>query len=147
MPQSRRPSTSPVFAYSDGMRPATETCRRILIVEDDYFVGALLEQHLRDAGFHVVGVAMTADEAVRFAERERPDLAVMDVRLAGVRDGIDAAIELRSRYNVPSLFATAHGDLATQTRAEKARPAGWLTKPYSAQLAVATIRKILDQPI
>ena len=147
MPRGWQRSTSPVFASSDGMRSAVATCRRILIVEDDYFVGALLEQHLRDAGFQVIGIAMTADEAVRFAERERPDLAVMDVRLAGGRDGIDAAIELRSRYNIPSLFATAHGDAATQTRAEKARPAGWLTKPYSAQLAVATIRKILDQRI
>jgi two-component system, response regulator PdtaR len=66
----------------------------------------------------------------------------VDIRLVGARDGIDAAVDLISQYGIPTIFATAHGDEATRTRAKKAQPVGWLTKPYSAQLVVQTIRAI-----
>jgi len=115
---------------------------RILIVEDDYFVGTGLEHALLE-GFEVVGIAVTAEQAVEMGAAEQPELVVMDIRLAGLRDGIDAALELLSNHGIRSLFATAHGDEATRARAEKARPLGWLTKPYSTQLAVETIRNVL----
>jgi two-component system, response regulator PdtaR len=116
---------------------------RILIVEDDYFVGTGLEHALLDAGFEVVGIAVTAEQAVEMGAAKQPELVVMDIRLAGLRDGIDAALELLSKHGIRSLFSTAHGDEATRARAEKARPLGWLTKPYPTQLAVETIRNIL----
>src|ERR671914_540257 len=71
------------------IRPA-----RVLLVEDDYFVALELESHLLEAGFVVVGTATTAEEAIVLAASESPELAIMDIRLAGLRDGIDAAIEL-----------------------------------------------------
>jgi DNA-binding NarL/FixJ family response regulator len=116
---------------------------RILIVEDDYFVATALEQDLVDAGFEVVGIAVTAEEALHLADVHRPALAVMDIRLAGARDGIDAALELRSQFGLGCVFATAHGDKKTRGRAEKARPLGWLIKPYSTKSAVETIRAAL----
>jgi DNA-binding NarL/FixJ family response regulator len=117
---------------------------RILIVEDDFFVATDLEQTLQQEGFETVGIATTAEEAIRLAEATKPHLAIMDIRLAGRRDGIDAAIELQERYGIPSVFASAHGDdIGMRKRAEKARPAGWLTKPYSTRLAVATVRRVL----
>jgi DNA-binding NarL/FixJ family response regulator len=116
---------------------------RILIVEDDYFVATDLEHALTDAGFVVVGIAVTAQEAVDLSAATQPELAIMDIRLAGARDGIDAAADLLSRFGIRSVFASAHGDDATRSRAEKVRPLGWLTKPYSTQAAVETICKIL----
>jgi CheY-like chemotaxis protein len=59
-----------------------DTRVRILIVEDDYFVAIALEQILVDAGFAVVGIAITAEEALQLATRHQPALAVMDIRLA-----------------------------------------------------------------
>jgi len=123
-----------------------EKLGRILIVEDDYFVATDLEQTLEGAGYEVVGIAASAEEAIRLGEATKPDLAIMDIRLAGIRDGIDAAIELQVRFGMPSLFASAHGDdNEIRKRAEKARPVGWLTKPYSPKLAVATIGRILNK--
>jgi DNA-binding NarL/FixJ family response regulator len=116
---------------------------RILIVEDDYFVATGLEHALVDTGFEVVGIAVTAEQAVELGAAEQPELVIMDIRLAGSRDGIDAAVDLLSKHGIRSLFATAHGDEATRARAEKARPLGWLTKPYPTRLAVETIRNIL----
>src|SRR4051795_12889414 len=97
--------------------------------EDDYLVAIGLEHNLQEAGFEVVGIAGTAEEAVGLAAELKPHLAIMDVRLAGRRDGVDAAIELHATYGIPSLFATAQGDPATRARAEAAQPAGWLMKP------------------
>lgn len=113
---------------------------RILLVEDDYFVALEVEHHLRASGFDVVGVVTTAEEAIRKAESEQPDLAVMDIRLAGARDGVDAAIELFTKFGIRSIFASAHGDPETRKRAEAANPAGWLSKPYLPESLVDLVR-------
>lgn len=119
------------------LRPA-----RILMVEDDYIVALELEHRLTEAGFDVVGVAGTAEEAVDLARDERPELAIMDIRLAGPRDGVDAAIDLLA-MGVACLFATAHGDEQTRWRAAAAKPLGWLQKPYSSQALIEAVNQAL----
>lgn len=112
--------------------------RRILVVEDDWFIGMEIETVLRQAGYEVVSVAASASEAVEAALEHAPDIALMDIRLAGERDGIDAAIELRERCDVGSIFVSAHQDESARRGAERARPAGWIGKPFShAQLLAA----------
>jgi DNA-binding NarL/FixJ family response regulator len=113
-------------------------------VEDDFFVATALENDLQEAGYEVVGTAATAEEAIKMAAERAPDLAIMDIRLAGSKDGIEAAIEILSLYRVPSIFATAHGDVETRSRAEKARPLGWVNKPYSVDVVLAVIRSAFD---
>jgi DNA-binding NarL/FixJ family response regulator len=112
---------------------------RILIVEDDYVVGLELENALSEAGFGVVGTANSAEEAVRLAISERPILAVMDIRLAGRRDGIEAALEMFNACGVRCIFATAHHDARTRARAAKAAPLGWLPKPYQLDGLISMI--------
>jgi CheY-like chemotaxis protein len=67
---------------------------------------------------------VSADEAVRAAQREHPDVALVDVRLVGVRDGIDAAEEMFNRFGVPTIFVTANTDAQTRGRAQAVRPLG-----------------------
>jgi hypothetical protein len=62
------------------------------------------------------------------------------IRLAGVRDGVEAAIELFSSFGVRSIFASAHADTATQKRAAPASAIGWLQKPYPAEQLIALVR-------
>jgi DNA-binding NarL/FixJ family response regulator len=114
---------------------------RILVVEDDYLVALQAEAALTDAGFEVVGVAASADEAVTLAARERPTIALMDIRLAGERDGIDAAVEIFRNSGIRSIFATAHTDARTRSRAAAAEPLGWLPKPYSPESLVEIARQ------
>lgn len=121
---------------------AVETAR-ILIVEDDYFVASELEATLIDAGFDVVGIAASAEEASALARAERPLLAIMDIRLVGPRDGVDAALELFRRDGIRSLFATAHQDPRTRERAAAASPLGWISKPYRAEAVIELIRLAL----
>lgn len=116
---------------------------RILIVEDEFIVSMEMEAALAEAGFAVVGVANTADQAVQYATRERPDLVIMDIRLIGQRDGIDAAIEICRSTGIRCVFATAHRDAQTLARAEAASPLGWLTKPYTRDMLVGTVQRAL----
>ncbi|KRE11615.1 regulator [Bosea sp. Root483D1] len=106
---------------------------RILIVEDEFLIAMELEYRLMEAGIEVVGTAITAEEAIAIAKSEKPDLAIMDIRLAGRRDGVDAAIELYSTLGIRSIFASAHADTDTRSRAAPASPIGWLQKPYQAE--------------
>lgn len=119
---------------------------RVLIVEDEFLIAMLAEDALCDAGLEVVGVAATFEEAVALGERMRPDLVLMDIRLASTRDGIEAATEIRRRFGIPSLFTSANHDEATMMRAEPAKPIGWLLKPYSPEALVSATRAALDEP-
>jgi DNA-binding NarL/FixJ family response regulator len=116
---------------------------RILLVEDDYFVALDAEHALKAAGFVVVGTAATAEEAIAIADQEKPDLAVMDIRLAGGRDGVETALELFRRRGIRSIFATAHADPEMRRRAAAAEPLGWLPKPYTTDSLAELVRQVL----
>jgi DNA-binding NarL/FixJ family response regulator len=119
---------------------------QVLIVEDEFFVALDLETTLQRAGFEVVGVARNAADAVRLAEAHQPSVVVMDVRIVGERDGIDAAIEIFQRFGIRSVFATAHHDPLTITRAAPANAAGWLVKPYSSEAVIAAVEAAVKPP-
>jgi DNA-binding NarL/FixJ family response regulator len=119
--------------------------RRILIVEDDYLVALQFENALTEAGYDVVDIASTAAEAVQMVPDHQPELVLMDIRLAGPRDGIDAAAEIFDRFGIRSIFVSAFTDPATQTRAQPARPLAWLSKPVSDHKLVAAVDTALRQ--
>jgi CheY-like chemotaxis protein len=112
---------------------------RIVVVEDDVFIRLDLATQLRGAGHAVVGTADTALEAVRAADRERPDLVLMDVRLLGERDGIEAATEIWERFGIRSLFVSANLDAAARAKAQAANPVGFLEKPFTPSSLLAAV--------
>src|SRR5262245_36268948 len=136
-----------VFAREDsaGSDARIEPPARILVVEDDFLVAAQIEIALSDAGFDVAGVAASADEAVELAQAQRPALVVMDVRLAGERDGIHAAAEIFRKLGIRCIFATAHQDRHLLERAKPVMPLGWLQKPYSMVSLVNAVRRALKE--
>jgi CheY-like chemotaxis protein len=117
---------------------------RILIVEDEAFVRLDLEHALASAGYVVVGSAVSADNAVSKAEQERPDLVLMDIRLVGERDGIDAALEIRERFDIPSLFVTAFASDAMRERAAPGKPVGFFQKPIDRIKLLDTLKKLSE---
>lgn len=119
---------------SAGARPLLGL--RILVVEDEALIALEIEDILTGLGASVVGVAATADDAVALAGRLSPDCITMDVRLAGERDGVDAACEIHARFGIRSLFISAYGETLHRDRATDANPIGWLRKPLRpAELA------------
>jgi CheY-like chemotaxis protein len=123
--------------------PVTEPRPRILIVEDDYLISMASELALSDAGFEVIGSATSGEAALETAAYEEPDLVVMDVRLAGQMDGVEAASVLLQQ-GIRCIFASANSDPETLNRGAKAEPLGWLRKPFTDAELVQAVRKALD---
>jgi len=127
------------------MPATTDPMPRVLIVEDDYFVALDLEGGLRDAGMEVLGPVPTAEEAIALARAEHPILAVMDIRLAGAKDGIDAALELYRELGIRCIFASAHVEPPYRQRAAAAAPLGWVQKPYTIGAVVRAVEQALPE--
>jgi len=113
---------------------------RILIVADDVLIASQMEAALGEEGFEIAGVASTGKEALQLNEAQSPTLVVMDIRLAGDRDGIDTALELFRLHGVRCIFASAHSADDTSRRAAPAAPLGWLQKPYTMAPLTAMVR-------
>ena len=128
-----------------GVRLEVQTPHRILVAEDDLFIGVQYEDALTEAGFDVLDIAPTANEAIETAQDHRPSLAIMDIRLAGSPDGVEAALEIFRRFGIRSLFVTAYSDAQTRARAQPARPLGWLSKPVSYPKLVAAVRAAISE--
>jgi hypothetical protein len=100
-----------------------------MVVEDEAIIALDIQRQLTTAGFTVAGKAQSAEAAFREIEREHPDIVLMDIRLRGEMDGVQAAAIIRSRYSLPVVYLTAHTDGATLKRAQDTEPFGFLVKP------------------
>jgi DNA-binding response OmpR family regulator len=118
--------------------------RRVLIAEDDGIIALMMQNALISSGFQVAGMAARAEEAIHLCDREKPDLAIIDIRLAGPLDGIDLATRISPALMGGILFATGNPDVAV------ARGGGLgvacLRKPYLAAELIGAIR-FVDQMI
>jgi DNA-binding response OmpR family regulator len=132
-------------AAEGGISGGEHETPRILIVEDDVLIASEMEAALSDDGFDIVGMATTGKEALQLAEAQSPALVVMDIRLAGERDGIDTALELFRLHGIRCIFASAHSDDGTRQRAAPAAPLGWLQKPYVMDSLTAMVRAALRE--
>jgi two-component system, cell cycle sensor histidine kinase and response regulator CckA len=103
---------------------------RILIVEDERIVAGDIRSRLRRLGYSVVDMVSTGEDAILRAEALRPDLVLMDIRLEGAMDGIQAAEAIRSRFDIPVIYLSAFADKQTVERAKVTEPFGYLIKPF-----------------
>ncbi|MGE5499332.1 MAG: PAS domain S-box protein [Syntrophothermus sp.] len=102
----------------------------ILIVEDNHIVMLELKDRLVEMGYKVIDTASTGPEAIAKAEEHLPDLILMDIRLKGEMDGIDAAAVIRKKLKLPFVYLTAHTDEGTLMRAKLTEPYGYIIKPF-----------------
>jgi signal transduction histidine kinase len=125
-----------------------------MIVEDEAVVALHIAQCLAALGHEVTAVARSGSEAVQHAAAQHPDLILMDVRLEGGMDGIEAAKEIRARADIPIVYLTAYADEPTLQRAKITEPYGYLLKPFQTRdlqiniemaLHKHTMQKALDQ--
>lgn len=134
--------------HGAGSRPAenktgteTDSSKKlnILVVEDERIVARDLQVRLTSLGYQISGIAGSKAEALRSARQNRPDLALMDIRLNGVPEGIEAARELRADFNLPVIYLTGHSDTATLAKARITEPFGYILKPFENRELVAAI--------
>jgi sigma-54 dependent transcriptional regulator, acetoin dehydrogenase operon transcriptional activator AcoR len=104
---------------------------RILIVEDEQPVVDILLFMLTSLGYDFVSSVSTGEEAVARAEENRPDLVLMDIRLRGEMDGIEAAGQITSQFNIPVVYVTGSEQEDIIEKAKITEPYGYLIKPLS----------------
>jgi len=124
----------------------------ILIVEDEGLIALDMQKRLEQAGYAVRPVVDNADDALRSVGECRPALVMMDIRLHGSVDGIEAADQIRRRFHVPVMFVTAQVDHETLDRARIAEPFGYVTKPFHgvnfrAQIEMALWKHKMEQKL
>jgi len=103
---------------------------RALIVEDEALIAEELRERLLRLGFSIIATVDSAEEGVAIATRERPDLVLMDIRLRGEKDGVEAAREIRQQVDVPIVYLTAYSDRLTVDRAKQTEHDGFILKPF-----------------
>lgn len=116
---------------------------RIMIVEDEGITAKDLQRSLEDIGYSVTSIASSGAEALDNAERDAPDLVLMDISIEGGMDGIEAASEVRSRFDIPVIYVTAYADSETLGRAKVTEPFGYIVKPFKDRELRTTIEVAL----
>ena len=106
------------------------TGARILIVEDETIVAFDLRRCLERMNYEVCGVFARGEDAIDEAEKEPPDLVLMDINLAGTLTGLEAAGAIRARAPIPIVFLSAFDDDQTIAAMRNAQMAGYVTKPF-----------------
>lgn len=112
---------------------------QILVVEDEFIIGEHICGQLVDMGYQTRGPLPSGEEAVGLCRREPPDMVLMDIRLGGELDGVDAARIISLELHIPVIYLTAYSDEETLERAKATHPHGYLLKPSTDGHLRATI--------
>jgi signal transduction histidine kinase len=101
-----------------------------MIVEDEFVILQQLEVLLVELGYEVCAKALSGEKAVQEAEEKIPDLILMDINLIGEIDGVEAARQIQTRYDIPIIYVTAFDNPELLARAKVTEPYGYILKPF-----------------
>jgi PAS domain S-box-containing protein len=112
---------------------------KILVVEDESISAAGVIEMLKSFGYSTIGPVPTGEEAIEKCAIKKPDIVFMDIHLKGVIDGIAAATEIKTRFQIPVIYITAHSDIGTIERVKRTEPYGYILKPFSERDLFLTV--------
>ncbi len=112
----------------------------ILVAEDEKYLCDYLTRTLTSLGYTFAGAVSSGEEAVERTGQLRPDLVLMDISLEGEMDGIEAADQIRARFDRPVVYLTVHAEGDVLELAKFTNPYGYLTKPISREALHCTIQ-------
>jgi two-component system, response regulator PdtaR len=114
----------------------------IIIADDEVLIAFHIQSILESAGFQIVDIAATAEQALAIAASMKPALAILDIGLPDL-DGVELAKRLRAKHDVAILFVTGFGDAETRQRIEAVAGAGYLQKPLHPVELTTLVAKLL----
>jgi len=115
----------------------------VLIVDDEFVIVRLLSIYVEEMGLKVCASAGTADDAIRLAQEHRPGVVLMDMRLQGQKDGVDAALAIHETIGSKVIFITGSSEPATVARIQLDHPSAVLTKPVTERQVRAAIEEAM----
>jgi CheY-like chemotaxis protein len=111
----------------------------ILVVEDEIFVGEEIKEDLERGGYKVPEIISSGEAVVEAVARHKPDLVLMDIRINGWVDGIEAAYQAKAEFDFPVVYLTAFSDPETRRRAALTSPDAYILKPFDEKELVSTV--------
>lgn len=102
----------------------------ILIVEDEGIVAKHIKTTLERAGYNVTATVVSGEDALLSLKKKKPDLVLMDIKLKGKMNGIQAAKKIYKEQKIPVIFLTAYANDKLIQLAKKSEPFGYLVKPF-----------------
>jgi two-component system, response regulator PdtaR len=127
-----------------GSDDGTEFLARVVIAEDEAIIRLDLKEILTSAGYDVVGESGRGDEAVGLVAEHQPDLAILDIKMPGL-DGLQAAREITSKYQVAVMLLTAFSQRDLIEEARDAGVAAYLVKPFQARELLPAVADVLSR--
>ena len=118
---------------------------KILVVEDEAIIAMDIQSILRKIGFSDSEVVFSGEESIQRVASRKPHLVLMDIKLKGNIDGIQAAKQIFYEHNVPVVYITAFGDEKTLKRANGTARFGFITKPFEEGELQSTIKNALHK--
>lgn len=125
--------------------PLSGNSWKILVVEDEAIIAMDIQSILRKIGYCQAEVVYSGEESIQKVAAGRPHLVLMDIKLKGKLDGIQAAHEIFYQYNVPVVYITAFGDEGTLKKADGTARFGFITKPFDETNLQSTIQDALKR--
>ena len=116
---------------------------QVLIVDDEFIIVRLLSIYVEEMGLEVCASAGTADDAIRLAQEHRPGVVLMDMRLQGNKDGVDAALAIHDLVGSKVIFITGSSEPATVARIQLDHPSAVLIKPVTERQVRAAIEQAM----
>lgn len=118
---------------------------KILIVEDEIIIARRLASGLEKLGYEIVEVVTSGESAIESATQNQPDLVLMDIKLEGEIDGIEAAAEIKQLRDIPVVYLTSYADDKTLQRALNTGAFGYLIKPFKDRELRVTIETAINK--
>ena len=118
--------------------------KTIMVVEDESIAALELCETLRNMGYFVPEPVGSADKVIGAVIKEQPDAIFMDINLSNFIDGIDVAQRIKLLKDIPLIYLTAYNNDETMRRAERTKPAAFLSKPSSTELIGRTLEQIFS---
>lgn len=115
----------------------------VLIVDDEFLIAEGLRMQIEDIGLVVCATAASADEAIALAQAHRPRIVLMDMRLLGEKDGVDASLAIHETVGSNVIFVTGSREPSTIERINTDHPAGVLFKPVADGELRQMVEKVL----
>ena len=114
--------------------------KKVLVVEDDFILALVHRKYLEKIGCEITETVTTGADAIRSALENSPDFILMDIRVEGELDGIEAMNEIQKKKNIPVIYVTGNSEPNILERAGQTNMKGFLIKP----LHIEDLKKLID---
>lgn len=112
---------------------------KVVVVEDEFVIAEDIRMQLERAGYQVVAAFDAGEAALAYVLKDPPDVLLVDIRLAGVMDGVQLVEKIISTVPLPVVYITANSDSSTYERARRTKPHSFLVKPFSTANLLASV--------